>query len=50
MNLDDVSPALLHEHLDHLQAHLAELHNMITLQYFSLHQPTQLQEQTQTQS
>lgn len=43
MNLSDVSPAPLHEHMDHLQLDLGELHNAISRQYFSLHQQMQTQ-------
>ena len=38
MNLDDLSPASLHEQLDLIQADLGELQNPITSQYFTLHQ------------
>jgi uncharacterized alpha-E superfamily protein len=44
MNLDDVSAAPLHEHLDKLQADLGDLHVAISRQYFSLHQQSQTQQ------
>ncbi|MBU1665010.1 MAG: alpha-E domain-containing protein [Gammaproteobacteria bacterium] len=44
MNLDDVSPVPLHDHLDQLQADLGELHNAISRQYFTLHQQMQMQQ------
>ena len=44
MNLDDVSPAPLHERLDQIQADLGELHGAISRQYFSLHQQAQAQQ------
>lgn len=43
MNLDDVSPAPLHECLDHLQLELGHLHDAIARQYFLLHQQGQAQ-------
>ena len=49
MSFDDVSPAQLHEHLDQIQADLAKLHDAITRKYFSLHQQTQMQEQSMLQ-
>jgi uncharacterized alpha-E superfamily protein len=48
MRFDDVSPAVLHEHLDQIQADLAKLHDAISRKYFSLHQQTQFQEQSMT--
>jgi uncharacterized alpha-E superfamily protein len=49
MNFADVSPAVLHEHLDQVQLDLASLHDAISRKYFSLHQQTQFQEQRMTQ-
>lgn len=49
MNFDDVSPAVLHEHLDQIQADLGSLHNAISRKYFSLHQHAQHQEQNMIQ-
>jgi uncharacterized alpha-E superfamily protein len=49
MNFDDVSPAVLHEHLDQIQVDLASLHDAISRKYFSLHQQSQFQEQKMTQ-
>ncbi len=49
MCFDDVSPAVLHEHLDQVQADLASLHDAITRKYFSLHQHSQMQEQSMVQ-
>jgi uncharacterized alpha-E superfamily protein len=49
MSFDDVSPAVLHEHLDQIQADLANLHDTISRKYFSLHQQSQMQEQSMTQ-
>ncbi len=49
MDLSDVSPAPLHDFLDHLQLDLGELHNAISRQYFSLHQQMQVQNHSFTQ-
>jgi uncharacterized alpha-E superfamily protein len=49
MNFDDVSPAALHEHLDQIQADLANLHDAISRKYFYLHQQSQIQEQSMSQ-
>jgi len=49
MSFDDVSPATLHEHLDQIQADLANLHNAISRKYFYLHQPAAMQEQSMSQ-
>lgn len=49
MSFDDVSPAVLHEHLDQIQADLANLHDAISRKYFYLHQHAALQEQSMTQ-
>ncbi|OYY93884.1 MAG: hypothetical protein B7Y41_09305 [Hydrogenophilales bacterium 28-61-23] len=49
MNFDDVSPAVLHEHLDQIQADLGNLHDAISRKYFSLHQNAAMQEQSQSQ-
>jgi uncharacterized alpha-E superfamily protein len=49
MSFDDVSPSVLHEHLDQIQADLANLHDAITRKYFSLHQQSQMQEQSMVQ-
>jgi uncharacterized alpha-E superfamily protein len=49
MNFDDVSPAVLHEHLDQIQADLASLHDAISRKYFYLHQHAAMQEQSMTQ-
>jgi uncharacterized alpha-E superfamily protein len=38
MDLDTVTPAALHDHLDRIQADLAALHEAISSQYFYLHQ------------
>jgi uncharacterized alpha-E superfamily protein len=47
MCFDDVSPAMLHEHLDQVQADLAALHDAISRKYFSLHHNVALQDQQQ---
>lgn len=49
MNFSDVSPAVLHEHLDQIQADLGRVHDAIARKYFSLHQNGATQEQNQTQ-
>jgi uncharacterized alpha-E superfamily protein len=49
MRFEDVTPEVLHENLDRMQADLAELHDAISRQYFTLHHPSSLPEQTQTQ-
>ncbi len=48
MRFDDVSPASLHEHLDQIQADLADLHDAISHKYFSLHHLAAMQEQSQS--
>lgn len=49
MDLDGFTPESLHEGLDLLQGDLAELHDVIARQYFTLYQPSSLPEQTVTQ-
>ncbi|PIX96368.1 MAG: hypothetical protein CO126_07205 [Hydrogenophilales bacterium CG_4_9_14_3_um_filter_63_34] len=49
MRFDDVSPAVLHEHLDQIQADLANLHDAISRKYFYLYQPATMQEQSLAQ-
>jgi uncharacterized alpha-E superfamily protein len=49
MHFEDVTPEALHENLDRMQADLAELHDAISRQYFTLHHQSAIPEQTQTQ-
>lgn len=49
MHFDDVSPAVLHEHLDQIQADLGNLHDAIARKYFHLHQHTPMQERCMSQ-
>ena len=49
MRFDDFTPESLHENLDQMQKDLAELHTVISRQYFYLHHQSALQEQTVNQ-